>query len=184
MRVVRQPTLEDFLRLPDTKPYSEYIDGEIVQKVPPDIGHGRLQLRLGRWMEDEALAGGLGAVVPELRCILPGRVYVPDLAFVRADRVPRDAEGMLAGDLIGAPDVVVEILSPGQRVQPVLDKIRAYLEHGCQAGVLVDRFARRVLVLRPGGVVETLTGGQALALPEIAADLSIAIDEIFAMLRD
>jgi Uma2 family endonuclease len=36
-------TLEEFLKLPETKPASEYIEGEIIQKPMPKIKHSRLQ---------------------------------------------------------------------------------------------------------------------------------------------
>jgi Uma2 family endonuclease len=44
---IRQLTLEEFLKLPDTKPASEYIDGEIVQKPMPQGQHSIIQLELG-----------------------------------------------------------------------------------------------------------------------------------------
>ncbi len=44
---IRQITLEEFLDLPDTKPASEYIDGEIIQKHMPQGQHSILQLELG-----------------------------------------------------------------------------------------------------------------------------------------
>ncbi len=47
----RFPSLEEFLQLPETKPASEYIDGQIVQKPMPKSRHSRLQGRLG-WLID------------------------------------------------------------------------------------------------------------------------------------
>lgn len=37
------PTLQEFLKLPETKPASEYIDGEVIQKPMPKACHLRLQ---------------------------------------------------------------------------------------------------------------------------------------------
>lgn len=42
--VTATPTLEQFLTLPETKPASEYIEGEIVQKHKPKGKHSQLQL--------------------------------------------------------------------------------------------------------------------------------------------
>ncbi len=44
---IRQLTLDEFLALPDTKPASEYIDGEIIQKPMPQGQHSILQIELG-----------------------------------------------------------------------------------------------------------------------------------------
>ncbi len=39
----RRFTLEEFLKLPESKPASEYIEGEIIQKPLPKIKHSRLR---------------------------------------------------------------------------------------------------------------------------------------------
>jgi Uma2 family endonuclease len=44
---VRQITLEEFLKLPETKPANEYIDGQIVQKPMPQGHHSIIQIELG-----------------------------------------------------------------------------------------------------------------------------------------
>jgi Uma2 family endonuclease len=53
---IRQITLEEFLALPDTKPASEYIDGEIIQKPMPQGQHSIIQIELGMEI-NQALRG-------------------------------------------------------------------------------------------------------------------------------
>lgn len=61
-------TLEEFLKLPETKPASEYINGEIIQKPMPKGKHSRLQLRLCNAINDVAEPRKTASAFPELRC--------------------------------------------------------------------------------------------------------------------
>ena len=106
-------TLEQFLALPETEPASEYIDGEVVQKTMPTWGHGVIQRLLSFVLTVYLRTHPAGDAGSEIRCIFgpPGaeRTYVPDYVFVVAARLQGEA-----GPFRGAPDLAVEILSPGQ----------------------------------------------------------------------
>jgi Uma2 family endonuclease len=74
----------------------------------------------------------LGVVGSEMRCIfgLSGaeRPYVPDLVFIRTERLPRIGQGQ---PFRGAPDLAVEMLSPDDRPDRVADKVAFHLLQGC-----------------------------------------------------
>lgn len=74
-------TLQEFLQLPEIKPASEYINGEIIQKPMPKGRHSRLQGKLCATInlvpEPPKIAYGF----PELRCSFGGGSIVPDVAI-------------------------------------------------------------------------------------------------------
>ncbi|MEO1622096.1 MAG: Uma2 family endonuclease, partial [Cyanobacteria bacterium J06632_3] len=138
-------TLEEFLQMPETKPASEYIGGQIVQKPMPKGRHSRLQSKLcavksklcaviNQAAEDEKIAYAF----PELRCSFGGRSTVPDVAVFQWDRIPFTAEGEVPDNFNLAPDWTIEILSPDQRPNKVLGNILHCLEHGSHLGWFVD----------------------------------------------
>src|SRR5438093_3901013 len=122
MAIKSRLTLDEFLRQEETKPYSEYACGEVMQKPMPNRLHSAIQTYLVAILFPFLAQTGLGRVLTEFRCIFgpPGRerAYVPDLAFV--------ASGRLAADLYlhAAPDLAIEILSPDQHMAEFLDKIQ------------------------------------------------------------
>ena len=73
-------TLEEFLKLPETKPASEYINGEIIQKPMPKGRHSRLQGKVCNSINQVAEDEKIAYAFPELRCTFGGRSIVPDIA--------------------------------------------------------------------------------------------------------
>ena len=74
------------------------------------------------------------------------RARKPDLSFVRAGRIPADFDW--SGDFIGAPDLAVEIVSPGQTNTVLLPKIFRYLEAGSDEAWLIYPHHRSVYQYR------------------------------------
>lgn len=60
---------------------------------------------------------------------------MPDLAFVRAERVPADLDW--TGDFPGVPDFVLEVASPGPSSALLLGKLADYFRHGCEEAWLI-----------------------------------------------
>jgi Uma2 family endonuclease len=77
MAITTDWTLEQFLRLPETKPALEFECGRITQKVTPTTEHALLQVRIARLFDDLQLARAF----TELRTVLPTASKVPDVAF-------------------------------------------------------------------------------------------------------
>ena len=98
--MVRTPaksiTLEEFLKLPETKPASEYIDGQIIQKPMPQGKHSVIQRELILAIDSKLKSSKTARAFPELRCTFGGRSTVPDVAVFTWDRIPRDDNGEIA----------------------------------------------------------------------------------------
>ena len=96
--VGRRMTVEEFLALPEEKPYLELIDGVVRQKVAPTWDHGLLQFRFGERISSFAGQHGLGVVVTENRFAQANWVPVPDLSFYSWGRVPLLPDGTVRQD--------------------------------------------------------------------------------------
>jgi Uma2 family endonuclease len=104
-------THEEFEALPEGPPYYDYVDGVAIEANRPSLKHQRIILRGGHALDTFVAANKLGLVAQEVSLELPdGTFYGPDILFIakNSDRCRvRDR-----GDVIGVPDLVVEVLSP------------------------------------------------------------------------
>ena len=148
-QVSKPPTLPEFLELPETKPASEYINGEIIQKPMPKGRHSRLQGKLCATINQVSEEPKLAYAFPELRCSFGGRSIVPDVAVFRWERIPFTPEGDVPDNFDLPPDWTIEILSPEQKPNKVLGNILHCLEHGSRLGWFVDPDDISILVLLP-----------------------------------
>lgn len=142
-------TLAEFLKLPETKPASEYIDGEVIQKPMPKGRHSRLQGKLCAAINQVAEEPKLGYAFPELRCSFGGRSIVPDIAVFQWHRIPFTPEGDVPDNFNLPPDWAIGILSPKQKPSKVLGNLLHGLEHGSHLGWFIDPDDLSILALLP-----------------------------------
>jgi Uma2 family endonuclease len=95
--------------------------------VAPGPRHSALQVEAGVYLDRHLRPRKLGRVFPELRTTFGGASLVPDVAVYSWGRVHRNQSGELATDAVTPPDLVVEILSPGQSLT-ALSEIAPELE--------------------------------------------------------
>ena len=107
----RAMTFAEFEQLPERSKRGcryELRHGELFEVPPPLLGHARVQWQIRRLME--RVLGSLGAIEKEVsfRSLPEGEYRIADVAFISAARWDSaDPEGYL----MGAPDLVVEVLS-------------------------------------------------------------------------
>src|SRR5919202_1417782 len=142
-------TLEEFLKLPEMKPASEYIDGQIIQKPMPQGEHSAIQGELTAAINAILRPRKLARAFPELRCTFAGRSTVPDIAVFTWDRIPRKENGGVANIFAIAPDWTIEILSPDQSQTKVTKNILHCLKRDTQMGWLIDPEEQCVFVYFP-----------------------------------
>jgi Uma2 family endonuclease len=187
-------TLADFLALPETKPASEFIDGEISQKPMPKGKHSIVQRELTFTIDRPLTAQKLARAFPELRCTYPagsrnsvydGRSIVPDITVFKTDRIPRDPDGTVANDFDIAPDWTIEILSPDQSHTKVVKNIVHCLKNGTTIGWLIDPADRTIFAYYPNGTMEIFDTPEArLPVPEFAQSIGLTVGEIFGWLTN
>jgi Uma2 family endonuclease len=156
-------TLEEFLRSPETKPASEYIGGEVIQKPMPTARHSRLQGKLTDAINGVAEAEHIAYAFPELRCTFGDRSIVPDIAIFRWENIMLDEQGEPFDNVLAAPDWVIEILSPDQSPNRVTGHILHCLKHGCRLGWLIDPGDRSVVNLSTPAAARVVLPGRSAA---------------------
>ena len=171
-------TYEDYASLPDDERY-ELIDGELMPMPSPKVIHQLLIFSIGSPLREFVIRLSLGKVIPSpIDVILSDfNIVQPDIIFVS------NARSHIIDDYIhGAPDLVVEILSPSTADYDRTVKRELYERYGVPEYWLVDPYAKTITILRLGADgynVHAVYGeGDALSSPTLAG-FSLNLSELF-----
>lgn len=177
--------LEEFLKLPQTKPAREYIDGKIIQKPIPQGKHSTIQGELVTTINAGVKSQRIARAFPELRCTFGGRSTVPDVSVFTLQRIPRNKKGKIANVFQVHPDWTIEILSPELSQTRVTKNILHCLEYGTQMGWLIDPGEETVLVYIPKQEMEMYDEpGDRLPVPPFASEYVLTVGDLFAWLLE
>lgn len=179
-------TVDDLESLPDDGWTYELVEGVLI-RMPmsgfeaSNIGY-RLGGRLSVYVEDH----GLGGVTGEqggyrLDPAHPRTTELaPDVAFVRADRLPPRASSAYSEALQLAPDLAVEVASDYQNQAGLDEKVRRYLSFGTRLVWVIWPRHQKVDVWRAGGEMPTvLTAGDTLDGEDVVPGFRYAVAQLF-----
>ena len=178
---IRPITIDEFLELPETKPASEFIDRQIIQKSMPQGEHSQLQIDLCETINQITKLPKIAKAFPELRCVFGGMAIVPDIAVFRWERIPRLPSGRIANRFETYPDWAIEILSPDQRYKQVLAKLLHCAEYGTELGWLLDAEDESILVVDRDRRVKEFTNSDRLPVL-LGVDLELTVQQVFSWL--
>ncbi|BAZ51173.1 hypothetical protein NIES4103_38220 [Nostoc sp. NIES-4103] len=176
-------SLAEFLKLPETKPTSEYIDGRIHQKPMAQGKHSIIQTRLSTAINQVGQPQQKALALTELRCTFGGRSLVPDIAVFEWSRIPTDEDGEIANRFNSYPDFTIEILSPEQFPNRVIDKIIFCINQGTKLGWFIDPNDKSVMVFQPNKLPEVKYNTDILPVLEVLADWQVQTADIFSFLK-
>ena len=162
-------TAEEFLVMDLGEGAHELVRGEIVEVTPPNKPHakvcGRISIRLGNFGEQTGFGYVLGetAVVTER---MPDSVRGADVCFYSHARLPESDDD--PSNLV-APDLVVEVYSPGNRPGEMQGKVGEYLNAGALMVWVAYPRTRSVVIHRPGDEPTVVLAGADVIedLPEL-----------------
>lgn len=178
----RVTTAAELLKLPGDGQRYDLIRGELYCMSPAGARHGRVSAKVAQRLLNHVEPRKLGLVFgAETGFILardPDVVLAPDVAFVRADRLPPDDQQ--DGFLALAPDLVVEIVSPSDRWNYVMDKVQEYLRAGVRLLWVIDPRRKSVVVFGPEGSGRTLGEGDSVDGGDVLLGLSLPVADVFA----
>lgn len=159
----------------------ELVRGEIVEMPSPGAIHGKLAGRMAFLLIQHVTPRKLGEVLTNDSGFVlkrnPDTVRGPDVAFIRADRVP--ADGLPDSHFPGPPDLAMEVLSPSEGAFLLEDKIAEYLEAGCKLVVVLNPKRRTATLYRPNQQPHVLKGGETLDLSEVVEGFRCALADVF-----
>ena len=174
-------TYEDYCAAPADKRF-ELLDGELIMVPAPNLKHESIRSRLGRKLINFIVEHKLGELfyAPCDVLLSNNDIVQPDLLFVSRGR-----ENLLRGgqNVQGAPDLVVEILSPSTAKQDRGKKRALYGKHGVTEYWLVDPATETVQIHRLDGeiLVPTRTFGREETLRSpLLPGLELHLKDIFS----
>lgn len=175
-------SLEEFLLLPETKPASEYVDGEIYQKDMPQGKHSTLQFEFPSVINRVGKPQKLAYAFPELRCTFDGRSIVPDIAVFEWPRIPLNSQGEIENRFEIPPDWIIEILSPDQSSTRVINQILFCLKNNTKLGWLIDPEEKLVIVFQPQQQLEIKENEDVLPVLDVLSGLQLSAANLFELL--
>jgi Uma2 family endonuclease len=173
-------TADELWALPDDGQRHELVRGELRTMAPPGEEHewlaANILIPLGQYVR----VNGLGRVYGAPGCQLewdPDTVRAPDVTFFRQERLTAEPR---PGYLQGAPDLVVEVISPNDRYTEVDDKIAEWLTHGARMVLAVNPRWRTVTIYRPGQPPRLLTEDDTLDGEDVVPGWRLPVRAIFS----
>ena len=163
-------TVEEYLRT-SYRPDCDYMDGRVEERNVGEHDHGYLQLLLGVLFTNNRDAWGVRAVTDVRTQVSPNHFRVPDLSVLRAD-APKERI------LTHPPLIVIEILSPEDRLSRFQDRIDDYLAFGVEHIWIIDPERRSAWKASSAGLLLVQNGELVVEGTPIRVDLT----EIFAEL--
>ncbi len=177
----RPITADDLLRMPDDGFRYELVEGTRRQMAPAGHQHGRIAINVTLPLAQHVKANNLGVVyAAETGFKLasdPDTVRAPDVAFVRRERV--EAVGDSRGFWPGAPDLAVEVISPGDSYTDVEEKVFDWLDAGTRLVIVANPRKRLVTVYRSLTDVVVLTEADVLDGSDIVPGFAMPVKDIF-----
>jgi len=165
--------------IPNMDGLFELVKGRLVEKKMSSrsgISTVKLTTRLGSFVE----SNGLGELMREVtfRCFPnePKQVRRPDLAFISRNRLPDLPDN---GNVPIPPDLAIEIVSEGDTIVELEDKLIDYRAAAIPLIWVVNPHARNIRIFRPDRRIEELGDTDQLTGDDIVPGFSVKISELF-----
>lgn len=138
-------TYQDYVLLPDDGKRYEILDGDLYVTPSPTARHQEVSFNLALALGQYVRAQGIGKIftAPLDVVLADDSIAQPDILFIAKERL-----GIVQDVVHGAPDLLIEILSPGTRERDRTLKRHLYARHGVRELWLVDPEDRTVAIFR------------------------------------
>jgi Uma2 family endonuclease len=175
-------TPEELLAMPDGGHY-ELIDGELKERRVSFLSN-LVTAEVTGILREHCRSHNLGWILAaELgyRCFpwKPRRIRRADVSFFRADRVSK--EQLSEGFCSIAPDLAVEVVSPNDLAEELLEKVEEYLRAGVKLVWIVYPNVKAVQVFRADGSVSGFRASAELSGEDVIPGFRCRVDAFFPM---
>jgi Uma2 family endonuclease len=182
MSTLTPVTAEQLLQMPHDGCRYELVEGELRMMSPCGWRHGkvggRLLQHIARYLAENPCGEAFLAETGFLLSRDPDTVRAPDIAFIHKDRL----SGELPEEAFwpGAPDLAVEVVSPGDTYREVDEKAKKWIAAGAKLVWVVNPLQQTVNVYRPDGLIGTLGVKDELTGEVVLPGFRCRVGEIFA----
>jgi Uma2 family endonuclease len=174
-------TADELLHIPDDGFRYELVQGELRKMAPAGHEHGsttiNITLPLGQYVRDHELGKVYAAETGFKLATDPDTVRAPDVAFVSSERVEAAAD--VKGYWPGAPDLAVEVISPGDLYTEVDEKVTDWLNAGTRMVIVVNPRKRSVTVYHSASDIKILNENDTLEGGDVVPGWAMPVREIF-----
>jgi Uma2 family endonuclease len=173
-------TDQDWIALPKEGHRYELVDGQVVDMGNSGMEHGYLACVLVAALMNWVRSRRLGAICDSSTAFTlgNGNRRSPDIAFIDRSRL-QGLSRPPRGYFEGAPDLVVEILSPGNTVDEMHQKIVEYFAHGTRLLWKIDPNERCILVYHGPEPDRLLRVGDLLEGEDVVSGFVFPVAELF-----
>lgn len=186
--VKKRLTFEDYLLTPETNLRYEIIDGEMLMSPAPTIEHQWIISNIMDVLRPYVKKLKLGVALPAPLDVVvsrrPLRTRQPDISYISFERSGKSARELREMKVFEtAPDLVVEILSPGERRGALKGKLQDYTKIGVRECWLVSAESNTVEMLRltPQGATRiNLFGAGDTIRSEVLSGFTMEVADVFA----
>lgn len=175
-------TADELYQMPQDGRRFELVRGELREMAPAGNEHGRVTVRvtwrLAQFVEQHGLGVVFAAGTGFRIASDPDTVRAPDVAFVAQRRI--DEVGAVEGYWPGAPDLVIEVVSPNDRYADVEEKATGWLEAGSRVVLVVNPRKRTVAAYRSLSDITILTAEDVLSGGDVIPGWEVRVADLFA----
>lgn len=168
MSIAHLIPVEEYLRT-EYEPDRDYVDGELEERNLGERDHGDTQGGIYTFLKTEGRRPGVFIFLEQRIQISPTRFRVPDVCVVIGER-PKEQI------FTRPPFVVIEVLSPEDRIQRMQRRVDDYLNFAVRYVWLVDPASRRCWMCDRDGMHEAKDG----VLRTDGAEVVLPVPTIFA----
>jgi Uma2 family endonuclease len=139
-----------------------------------------LAIAIGRWLKDYLKDRNLGIVAGEsgMLRILRTRIRIPDVSFIRWERLPRDREPVPAV----SPDLAVEVLSESNTEQEMRNKLDEYFAGGTRLAWIIDPRTRTARIYHAPAEYASIDESGSLTGGDVLPGFELRLQDLFAEL--
>jgi Uma2 family endonuclease len=154
------------------EPDCDYVDGELVERNVGEFEHSELQFQITAYLRNRYLKSRFIAVIEQRVQVGPTRFRIPDVCVARLERP-------MPSIFRTPPLIVIEILSPEDRVIRMRKRVDDYLAFGIPNLWVIDPEERRAFIHTREGSTES----PDLILHAKECDIVLPLPEVFEALQ-